>query len=61
MTHVHPPPSPARFWLGMTQMFLVGMAIVLLVETGVSPATVVAASVATAVTVVCRWVIRSRR
>jgi hypothetical protein len=45
----------------MTQMFLVGMAIVLLVETGVSPATVVAASVATAVTVVCRWVIRSRR
>ena len=46
--------SPARFWLGMAQMAASTVAIVLLLGTGISAATVAATVVATAFMLVSR-------
>jgi hypothetical protein len=47
--------SLARFAFGMAQMFLAGVAAVLLVETGPSAVTLGATCLATALTVTSRW------
>jgi hypothetical protein len=46
--------SPARFWLGMAQMAASTVAIVLLLATGISAATLAATAVATAFMLVSR-------
>jgi hypothetical protein len=52
--------SPLRFWLGMAQMFVSGTALLILVRTGVSDASLIAASVATVLTLTSRWLFRRR-
>jgi hypothetical protein len=53
--------SPLRFWMGMAQMFVAGTALVLLVETGLSAASIVSATAATGLTVTSRWLFRRRQ
>lgn len=55
-----PAASPLRFWMGMAQMFVSGSALVLMVETGLSAATVVSAIIATGLTITSRWLFRRR-
>jgi hypothetical protein len=53
--------SHGRFALGMAQMFLAGVAVVLLLDTGASAVTLGATCLATAVTLMSRWMYHRQR